>query len=126
MNWRGVVEVIFLLCISSSAQPQSMIGGQVMDLEGAVIANARIIVHWDPSGSKVGLSDNGGIQQDAIATTDAKGKYLIGVPAGFYDVFVSATAFTPTASKVRVKTGQLATHNVHLKVDPLVSRELAR
>jgi hypothetical protein len=45
-------------------------------------------------------------------------------PAGFYDLFVSAMAFTPTAAKVRVKQGQRMTFNANLRVDPLVSKEL--
>jgi hypothetical protein len=45
-------------------QSQIHDSGQVTDSEGAVIANARVLVHWDPSGSTVGLSDNIGIKQD--------------------------------------------------------------
>jgi len=77
------------------------------------------------AGSTVGLSRNIGIRHDIIVTTDATGRYSAGVPAGFYDVFVSATAFTPSAAKVRVKKEQRMTYNSTLRVDPLVSRELA-
>jgi hypothetical protein len=125
MNWKNLVASICFLCICSSAAPQSSIGGEVLDSEGAAIANARVLVHWDPSGSKVGLSDNVGMMQDAIVTTDAKGKYLVRVSPGFYDVFVSAMAFTPAAAKVRVKQAELATHNVSLRLDRLVAKELA-
>jgi hypothetical protein len=64
-----------------------------------------VIVHWDSSGSTVGLRDNIGIKQDVIVVTDASGQYSANVPAGFYDVFVSAMAFTPIAAKVIVKEG---------------------
>ena len=90
-----------------------------------MIANARVLVHWDSSGSTVGLSDNIGIKRDEIVVTDASGKYSANVPPGFYDVFVSAMAFAPAATKVRVKTGTPATFNTKLNVDPLVSKELA-
>jgi hypothetical protein len=36
----------------------------VRDSEGAAIANARVLVHWDPSGSNY-LKDNLGIKQDS-------------------------------------------------------------
>ncbi|MGA3055506.1 MAG: carboxypeptidase-like regulatory domain-containing protein [Candidatus Korobacteraceae bacterium] len=127
MNYRILVGVVLLLCVSflAAAQRQSEITGEVVDSEGAAIANARVLVHWDSAGSTVGLSDNIGIQHDVIVTTDATGRYSAGVPAGFYDVFVSAMAFTPTAAKVRVKKEQRITYNSTLRPDPLVSRELA-
>ncbi len=125
MNYRILIGLILLLCLSFVlAEQQSAISGQITDPNGAAIANARVIVHWDPSGSVVGLKDNIGIQQDVVVTTDASGRYSASVPAGFYDVFVSAMAFTPTAAKVRVKNGKTAVHDWALKVDPLVTREL--
>ena len=83
-----------------------------------------MLVHWDSSGSAVGLRDNLGIRQDVAVVTDASGHYSADVPPGFYDVFVSAMAFTPTAAKVRVKEGHATTLSRKLKVDPLVSKEL--
>jgi len=113
------------LCLSCAyAKAQSTITGQITDSEGAAISNARVLVHWDPSGSTVGLVDNIGIKQDVIAVTDASGHYSAQVPAGFYDVFVSATAFTPMATKVRVKKDQAGTFSPKLSVDPLVTKEL--
>jgi hypothetical protein len=120
----GALVSVFL-CISwLSANPKSSISGQVTDSEGAVIANARVLVHWDSSGSAVGLRDNIGIKQDVIVATDTSGQYSANVPPGFYDVFVSAGAFTPTATKVRVEDGEAATFSTKLKVDPLVSKEI--
>jgi hypothetical protein len=83
-----------------------------------------VLVHWDSSGSTVGLKDNIGIKQDVAVVTDANGHYSADVPPGFYDVFVSARAFTPTAAKVRVKEGHATTLSRKLKVDPFVSKEL--
>ncbi len=108
---------MFLTCISLlAAQQRSAISGHINDSQGAAIANARVIVHWDSSGSAVGLKDNVGIRHDVVVTTDASGKYSVGVPAGFYDVFVSAIAFTPTAAKVRVKQGQQTGYNSTLSL----------
>jgi Carboxypeptidase regulatory-like domain len=117
--------VLTLMYISSlSADQQSVITGRVTDSEGAAIAKARVLVHWDSSGGEVGLTGNTGTTQDVSVLTDASGAYSAGVPAGFYDVFVSAPAFTPSAAKVIVKQGQRATLSVKLRVDPLVSKEL--
>src|ERR1700722_3372092 len=65
------------------------------------------------------------VSSDVIVMTDASGRYSAGVPGGFYDVFVSAMAFTPTAAKVRVKKEQRITYNSTLRSDPLVTRDLA-
>ena len=102
-----------------------IVAGRIVDSEGAAIGDARVLVHWDSAGSTVGLSDNIGIQTDLVVTTDANGNYSAPVPAGFYDVFVSAMAFTPTAAKVRVKQAQRITYSSALRADPLVSSELA-
>jgi hypothetical protein len=120
----GALVLVFVCLAWLSADPQSAITGQVTDSEGAVIANARVLVHWDSSGRAVGLGENVGIKQDVIVVTDVRGRYSANVPAGFYDVFVSAMAFTPTAAKVRVKQGQPTTFSTKLKVDPLVSKEV--
>jgi carboxypeptidase family protein len=111
--------VLILVCfLSLSADPQTAIAGQIADSEGAAIAGARVLIHWDSSGSTVGLTDNIGTKQDMIVVTDPSGNYSVGVPAGFYDVFVSAMVFTPTATKVRVKQSQRTTFNAKLQADP--------
>ena len=122
----GVLVIVFLCLSWLTGSPKSTISGQVTDSEGAVIAKARVLVHWDSSGSTVGLRDNIGIKQDVIVATDTSGQYSANVPPGFYDVFVSAGAFTPTATKVRVKEGEAATFSTKLKVDPLVSKEIGQ
>ena len=65
-----------------------------------------------------------GIKQDVIVVTNVTGHYSADVPPGFYDVFVSATAFTPVATKVRVKNGQSVIFAAKLNADPLISREM--
>lgn len=101
--------VILLFTYLASAQSESTIKGTITDAEGAIIANARVSIHWDPAGSNVGLSDNVGTKTDVVAMTDSNGHYSMVVPPGFYDVFVSAMAFTPTAGKVRSKIGRSVT-----------------
>jgi hypothetical protein len=120
----GALVLVFICLSLESADAQSAIGGKITDSEGSVIANARVLVHWDSSGSTIGLTDNIGIKQDVIVVTDTSGQFSTSVPAGFYDVFVSAMAFTPAATKVRVKEGRPTTFSTKLKADPLVSKEL--
>ncbi len=115
------VALLFLCLSCAFAAPQSAITGQITDSEGAVIANASVLMHWDPSGSGIGLL---GIKHDVIAVTDATGHYSANVPPGFYDLFVTAAAFTPIATKVRVKPEQTAIFSAKLNADPLVSKEL--
>jgi NTF2 fold immunity protein/Carboxypeptidase regulatory-like domain len=100
------------------------ITGQITDSEGAVIAHARILIHWDSGGSTVGLADNLGLQSDLVVFTDENGNYSASVPPGFYDLFVSSMAFTPIAAKVRVRQNANGTFNGKLRVDALVTKEL--
>jgi hypothetical protein len=116
-------SILTFMCISAlSADPQPTMTGQVSDSEGAVIAKARVLIHWDPSSSRSGVTK--GPVQDVSVLTDDSGIYSAPVSAGFYDVFVSAPAFTPIAAKVIVKEGQRAVLNAKLYIDPLVSKEI--
>jgi len=121
MNRSTSAFVVVLLFLARlSADPQSQLTGQVTDSEGAVIANGRVVLHWDSSGGLVGYL---GLKQDVTVVTNASGFYSADCPAGFYDVFVSAPAFTPIAAKVIIKE-QNAMFNPKLHVDPLVSKEI--
>lgn len=116
--------LLTLLCLSSLfGDPKPAITGQITDSSGAVISNARVVVHWDSSG-RGSLKDNIGITQDVVTVTDSSGHCIATVPAGFYDVFVSAMAFTPIATKVRVKEGQPSAFSAKLAIDPVISKEL--
>jgi len=105
------------------ASPMTQLKGVVTDSNGAVIRGAHILVQWDPSGSGVGLRSNVGIKQALMVETDARGEFEADLPPGFYDVFVSASAFSPECRKVRIKPGETATYNPRLKVDALVINE---
>lgn len=117
----AALVLVFLCFAWLSADPQSAINGQITDSEGAAIANARVLVHWDSSSPKTA---RGGLTQDVSAFADSRGMYSATVPTGFYDVFVSAPAFTPIAAKVILRQGQKATLNAKLNVDPLLSKEV--
>jgi hypothetical protein len=83
-----------------------------------------VLIHWDPAGSTVGLDSNVGIRRDLVLTTDHRGGFAAELPSGFYDVFVSATAFTPTCRKIRLKGAAHSKFRFRLAVDPNVVSEL--
>ena len=125
LNGMKLLLLATLLVASMGAVAQkASIAGRITDSSGAAIGNARVLVHWDPAGSTVGLKDNVGVRTDVSVKTDANGDYSIIVPPGFYDVFVSSSAFTPVAAKVRVKDRQSSRFDTRLKIDSLVSKEL--
>jgi len=102
--------------------------GMVTDIHGVAIGTGlkpKVFIHWDASGANVGLKSNVGVSADLSVETDSAGRFLVNLPPGFYDVFVSAFAFSPTCTKIRIKTGELVNFNPKLRVDPLVTKELA-
>jgi hypothetical protein len=103
----------------------TQVTGTVTDESGAVISGAMILIHWDSAGSKVGLRSNVGIKKDLLLATDAKGSVTIELPSGFYDLFVSATGFTPVCRKTRLNGAATSEYRFQLAVDPKVSQELS-
>jgi hypothetical protein len=99
------------------------LSGTVRDSEGAVIAKAHVVVHWDEAGA-VYLGDNLGIKEDITVSTDSSGKFSVGLPPGFYDVFVTATAFAPHCEKIRLKEKQAKNVEVKLTISKVTSKEL--
>jgi hypothetical protein len=116
-----VLIAAFLLIMPACAQTQ--LRGVVSDPEGAAISGAHVVIHWDSSGNGVGLASNVGVKQDLVLATDASGLFSANLPPGFYDVFVSAEAFSPDCRKVRTKSGIVA-YKTKLKLSPIVAQEL--
>jgi hypothetical protein len=119
---RTLFITLFLTC--SIPVFSETFKGTVNDSAGGAIPGTLIVVHWDSSGSTVGLSSNVGIKDDLFLKTDTNGSFAIELPPGFYDVFVSIRAFTPVCRKVRIKAGKEFVYNPRLNVDPLVTAEL--
>ena len=122
-KWSWVL-VLLLPTIFSSGSTNGIFKGTVTDSEGAAIRHARVYVHWDDSGAGVRLRSNLGIRQDLSVETNQRGEFTVELPAGFYDVFVSANAFTPQCRKLRVRSGETATFSPKLIADPVVTKEL--
>jgi hypothetical protein len=120
------ILVVLMVCflLPQLASSQNRLRGVVTDSEGAIISGAHVFIHWDASGSKVGLTTNIGIKEDRELISDAKGLFSTELPPGFYDVFISATAFSPDCRKIRIINGSAADFNPRLKVSTLVTKEL--
>jgi hypothetical protein len=113
------------VCAAQNIPGKVLLHGAVADADGAPLTNAQLVVHWDPSGAKTGLTTNVGILEDRFLKTDTHGNYYAEIPPGFYDVLVAAPGFSPSCAKLRLKPGENATFNAKLKADPLVAKELA-
>jgi carboxypeptidase family protein len=132
--WSGIVLfalVAFGLLAISTAMPAAqnapakiLLQGMVTDSTGKLLTDAQLVVHWDPSGSKRGLTTNVGIPEDRFLKTDTHGTFYAEIPPGFYDILVTAPGFSPECRKIRLKAAQSATLNSKLQLDPLVDEEL--
>lgn len=120
----GILVSVLVMGTLAFPAANGTLKGVVTDSEGAAIRHATVRVHWDESGAGVGLKTNVGIKQDLTANTNEKGEFSLEVPPGFYDVFISANAFTPQCRKVRVRPGETASFSPKLSTDPIVTKEL--
>jgi hypothetical protein len=120
MNLQRLLIFLMLATVPAKA---GTLAGTVLDSESAVIADAHIVVHWDHAGSNY-LKDNLGIKGDMIAASDSRGQFSLELPSGFYDVFVSAAAFSPHCDKIRLQGKETKTYKIKLKVSEVTSKEL--
>jgi hypothetical protein len=82
------------------------------------MSGARIIVHRDSSGT-------GSVEyKDLVITSNKTGQFTLEVVPGFYDIFVSAPAFSPECTKLRVRKAASAVYMPRMHADPLVTKEL--
>ena len=116
--------VVLSLVLSPVVFGNALLKGTITDATGAGISAATILFHWDSAGSTVGLTSNVGIKQDLIIKADDKGTFAVDLPPGFYDVFVSAMAFTPVCRKIRIGRTPTQELTLLMNVDPLVAEEL--
>jgi protocatechuate 3,4-dioxygenase beta subunit len=111
-----------VLCVGNPGGAATL-SGAVRDSEGAAIPGAHVVVHWDSAGTNY-LKDNIRTNEDKIATTDEDGEFSFDLPPGFYDVFISAPAFSPHCEKIRLSGKATKKFGVKLKVSPVTSQEL--
>ena len=114
MFFRTVIFPALLL--NAGLAFSSTISGTVRDTEGAVIGKARITIHRDSTnGKKEGA--------DLVVTSDKNGEFVLKVDPGFYDIFVSAPAFSPQCTKINVSGSEPGIYMPRLHADPLVTKE---
>lgn len=116
--------MVLALAPATIAFGDTQLRGTVTDVNGGAISGAMVLLHWDPAGSTVGFHSNVGIKKDLVLETDNNGSFAAELPPGFYDLFVSAAAFTPACRKIRMSGTARPDVTVRLEVDPLVSKEL--
>ena len=102
----------------------STLSGTITDPTGAVIEGASVAIRWDSAGHALGLKSNEGTNAEIKTTTDKLGHFSLELPQGFYDVFVSGMAFSPSCVKVRLLTGRSTKRSFKLRLDPSVTAEL--
>ena len=98
--------------------------GAVKDSSDTPLSGAMVLIHWDRAGAPAGLRSNIGIEADLRTATKEDGSFTADLPPGFYDVFVAATAFTPTCRKIRINAGEAQEIRFRLNVDDLYTVEM--
>ncbi len=121
---RKTINIVLLVGLATVAFGQARFSGTVTDENGGAIPGAFVLLHWDSAGSTVGLNSNVGMKTDLVLATDEKGRFVAEVPPGFYDLFVSAMAFTPMCRKIRLNGIATTQPTFRMKVDPKVTMEL--
>jgi hypothetical protein len=64
------------------------------------------------------------MQVDTSHPSKEDGTFKVDLPPGFYDVFATAIAFSPTCRKIRIKRGEDQEVALHLNADPLYTAEM--
>lgn len=117
-RFRNITIVLIALFCSLLNAAAANVMGTVVDSEGAAIVKAQIVIRPDSSGRREKVKN-----RDMIVETDAKGRFAVNLPAGFYDVCVMADAFSPRCLKILVGSDPL-TPKVQLPADPEVMKRL--
>lgn len=115
--WRTVIFSTLMLHVGIASCSASSISGTVRDSEGAVISGAKIIVYRDSS--IAGSTES----KDLVTISNQNGQFTLEAVPGFYDIFVSAPAFSPQCMKLHVREAAPAIYMPRLHADPLVTKE---
>jgi Carboxypeptidase regulatory-like domain len=117
---RTLVQACALgLFVALSCQPGAgaatttgTLRGVVRDPDGAVIANATILIqHWRLKG---GSLNHPVPVTEPLVYTDSNGSFSTNLAPGVYQVFVSFPLFAPSAREVRVGVGKETTIECNL------------
>ena len=119
-----LILLIISLVTATVALGKTGSKGTVKDSSDTPIPGAMVLIHWDSAGSAVSLTENIGIRADLTIRTTDDGSFSVDLLPGFYDVFASASAFTPTCRKIRIKPGKPMDIVLHMNADPLYTAEM--
>jgi hypothetical protein len=115
--------LLLLLVVTPLSARAATLSGTITDDSGGAIPKAYVILRWDPIGLD-GVKDNFGTTEDKTATTDIGGYFSIEVPAGVYDIFVSAPGFAPHSQKITVKAKKSFRYEARLSVTRMIQIKL--
>jgi len=111
--------LLLLLALTPLSVHAATLSGTVVDSEGAAIPKAYVVIRWDPVGLD-GVKDNLGTNDNKTATTDSTGHFSLELPAGVYDIFVSAAGFSPHCEKITVKVKEGLRYEARLSVSRML------
>jgi hypothetical protein len=116
--------VLTVAVLAPAVASGEMLKGAVKDSSNTPLSGAMVLIHWDHAGNIAGLRTNIGIAADLNIGTKDDGTFTADLPPGFYDIFVAATAFTPTCRKLRMNAGEAQEIAFRLDLDPLYTAEM--
>jgi hypothetical protein len=119
VSFVGIV-FLFLSLLTSNQLPASQ-GTPTGTLKGVVTGPSGELAHNAKVRVEQWYFDEGKphVLTEAVSFTGEKGEFSLSVPAGVYDVFVSAPTCEPVAKKVKVISGKGTSFNPKLRISKL-------
>jgi hypothetical protein len=117
------LKLLLLLALTPLSVHAANLSGIVVDSQGAVIPRAYVVISWDSVGLD-GVKDNLGTKENKITSTDETGHFLLELPAGVYDIFVSAPGFLPHCAKITVTAKEGLRYKARLSVSRMLTVKL--
>jgi len=92
----------------------------IVGVKGLAIPKAYVVIRWDSAGLD-GVKDNLGTTEIKTTTADETGHFSLALPAGVYDIFVSAPGFAPHAEKITVAARESLPYVARLPVTRMLT-----
>jgi len=105
------------LALMGSDPSNGTLHGTVRDGTGAIVPGAAILIqHW-----QIGKNGKHSVPiEEPLFYADSQGQFLVHLPPGLYDVFISYPTLSPVAQKTKVEAGKEVMLNCELSFSPLV------
>ncbi|MGC2528891.1 MAG: carboxypeptidase-like regulatory domain-containing protein [Candidatus Acidiferrum sp.] len=113
------LRLLFLLALTPLSVHAAIFSGVVLDSQGASIHKAYVVIRWDSVGID-GVKENLGTNEIKTTTTDETGHFSLELPAGLYDIFVSAAGFSPHCEKIVVGATERHLYKAQLSVSRML------